>query len=109
MRRIQGKQIVGYVTVHVKGKNPETFFQICADANIPVWNIQKQKKKQCSGQMYFHYVKKMQMIAKDLPYEVEITDTKGSISLFMKLWKRKKIMLSIVIFSVIIFFLSNLF
>lgn len=108
MKRIQGKNIVGYMTIYVKGKNPEAFFQMCAAANIPVWDIKKQKKTACSGHIYLHHFKKVKAIAQNSHYDVKIKDQKGSIIQLMKLWKRKEVILSIILCSVIIFFLSNI-
>lgn len=108
MKRIQGKNIVGYVTIHVKGNRPELFFQVCADANIPVWDIRKTGDSECSGKIYLVHLAKMENLAKNYPYEMEITERKGYINYFSRLWKRKELLFSIILCGAILFFLSNI-
>src|SRR5699024_7602222 len=108
MKRIQGKNIVGYMTIYVNGKNREALFQLCAAAIIPVWDFKKQQQTACSGHIYLHHFKKVKAIAQNSHYDVKIKDQKGSIIQLMKLWKRKEVILSIILCSVIIFFLSNI-
>jgi len=108
MRQIQGKNIVGYVTIQITGKQPEAFFQDCATMNIPVWDIYKMNTNQCEGKVYFLHVHKVTKLAKNSPYKLVIVNRKGSINYVTRLWKRKEILLSIILCSVVIFFMSNI-
>ncbi|MEI3611677.1 sporulation protein YqfD [Pseudogracilibacillus sp. SO30301A] len=108
MKRIQGKNVVGYVTVKVKGKRPEVFFQACTDAGIPVWDIKKQNNSVCLGKIYLIHVKRLKVLLQNYPYEVEIINRKGYINFFSYIWTRKELLLSILLCSAIIFFLSNI-
>lgn len=108
MKRIQGKNIVGYVTIQVKGNRPESFFQACAMENIPAWNIHKNNHRQCSGNIYLHHMNKVTTLAENYSYEIEVIHRKGYINYISQLWKRKELILSIILCSAIIFFLSNI-
>lgn len=108
MKRIQGKNVVGYVTVKVMGKRPEAFFQACTDAGIPVWDIKKQNNSVCLGKIYLIHVKRLKILSQDFPYDIELINREGYINFFSFLWTRKELLLSILLCSAIIFFLSNI-
>src|SRR5690625_1529868 len=108
MKQIQGKNIVGFVTIQVKGKRPESFFQRCADENIPIWDVRKKSKRQCSGKVYLFHIQKVKNIAHEYSYEIEITDRRGYINFFTRIWRRKQIVISIIVCSCILFFISNI-
>lgn len=108
MRRTQGKNIVGYVTVHVRGENPEYFFQACANTNIPVWDIKKQSNNYCTGKIFIMHIKRIKRIKQYANYEIKLTNQAGFISFLLQRWMRKELILSVVICSLLIFVLVNI-
>lgn len=108
MKRVQGKNIVGYVTVQVQGEQPESFFQLCADQNIVVWDVNKVNSKQCQGKVYLVHFPKVEALADQSPYKVEVMSQSGYISQIKRLWRRKELVISILLSIAILFFLSNI-
>src|SRR5699024_10381672 len=53
----QAKVIVGYVTIHIKGKHPEQFFKQSTTNNITVMNVRKIAQDICMGTIYLHDLK----------------------------------------------------
>ncbi|MEI3606849.1 sporulation protein YqfD [Pseudogracilibacillus sp. SE30717A] len=108
MKRVQGKNIVGYITVQVQGEQPEYFFQLCADQNIIVWNVKKLNNKQCLGKVYLVHLNKVKAIADQSPYTIEVINKGGYLNRLERLWNRKELVISIVLSISILFFLSNI-
>lgn len=108
MRRVQGKKLVGFVTVHVQGKNPEFFFQACANAKIPVWDIKKTATNHCVGKIYLLHVKRVKEIVHQFDYEIQFKNRKGYVNYLLQMWTRKEIIASILLCCLIIFILSNI-
>lgn len=108
MRRIQGKNVVGYITIHVKGKQPELFLQVCANYRIPIWNIKKINVHHCTGTIYYHHLKKIEQIATVQQYELTTENREGLITHFVQLWKRKELLLAILFSLSLLIVLSHI-
>src|SRR5699024_4794576 len=109
MKKIQGKNIVGHITIHIKGQNPELFFQTCVDHRIPVWDIQKHSEQHCSGTIYYYHLKKVNtLLHNGAEYTISTANRKGYINHVLHVWKRKELIFATFITFLFIFFLSNI-
>lgn len=108
MKRVQGKHIAGYVTVHVQGEDPELFFQTCANAYIPIWDVKKNSENHCEGKIYIHHVKKVKKMAETTTYHICFSNRKGSVHHLMQLWKQKEVVISILLCATILFLLAHI-
>ncbi|WP_188453621.1 sporulation protein YqfD [Virgibacillus oceani] len=108
MKKIQGSYITGNVTILVKGNMPELFFQKCVKRGIPVWEIKKQGKMECSGKIRLHDIKDIKRIRRETNYKITFIEKSGTPFLFKRLTRRKEIVLGLLISIILIIFLSNI-
>ncbi|MEN2765949.1 sporulation protein YqfD [Ornithinibacillus xuwenensis] len=108
MKRIQGSFIRGYVRVIVKGHMPEIFFQECANRGITVWNIKKEGKKTCSGNLKLADVKRIKAIKREKNYKISFDQRRGYPFIFSQFLRRKEIVLSFIMSIFLILFMSNI-
>lgn len=71
MRHQQGKYIVGYVTVQIKGRQPDQFIQSFVDLHFPIWNIKIISATTYEATIYLHHLDKMEELATTYNYMIE--------------------------------------
>ena len=108
MKRVQGKNVVGYVTIQITGKNLEVFFQTCANAKIPIWDVTRIDEYTCEAKVYLHSMSKVKQIAEHYNDEITQLNRSGLVHHMLNLWARKEIIISIVVSCLILFVLSNI-
>jgi len=108
MRKIQGSFLSGYVTILVKGKLPELFFQDCINQGIPVWNIKKIAPNQCSGNIKLNHVSIIKQIKRNHHYKIKFTKKKGVPFLLGRFFGKKELITGLILSILLIIFLSNI-
>src|SRR5699024_1163138 len=108
MKHIQGTSITGYVTVLVQGKQPELFFQLCIDEDIPAWDVKKVSSTECEGKVRLSDIRTVRKLRRNTEYKLNFLDRKGYPFLWKRLIRRKEILISIFLSFLFIFFLSNI-
>ncbi|MFD1038519.1 sporulation protein YqfD [Virgibacillus byunsanensis] len=108
MKYIQGSYITGYVTVLVKGKMPELFFQECAKREIIVWNIKKESPDSCKGNVKLGDIPALKKIKRKSTYKLTFIDKKGSPFIISKFLKRKEVIAGLAMAFLLTLFLSNI-
>ncbi|WP_099158544.1 sporulation protein YqfD [Virgibacillus ndiopensis] len=108
MKKIQGSYITGSVTILVTGHKPELFFQKCVKRGVPVWDIKKQGKTECSGKVRLHDIKNIKRIRRETNYKIAFIDKSGTPFLLKRITRRKEIVFGLLISILLIIFLSNI-
>lgn len=108
MKRIQGKKVVGYITIHMRGEQIERFLQLCSDQRIPIWNIKKITHNHCIGTIYYHHYKKVKQLAFLEQYEIYIENKEGFVAYILHFWKRKELLFAILFSLSLLIVLSNI-
>lgn len=108
MRRIQGKRIVGHVSLRIDGKRPELFLQRCVQAKIPMWNIEKISSKTYIAHIYRIHLTKVKRLSEQMDYDVTILKEMGYIALWKKLLKRRELFVATILAIIFLFILSNI-
>lgn len=108
MNHIQGTFIAGYVTIVVKGQLPELFFQSCARAGIPVWDVKKIAADRCQGNIKLQDVKKIKQLRRGKNLKIKFIAQKGYPFIWKRLCERKPILFSLLLSIALIMFLSNI-
>jgi similar to stage IV sporulation protein len=108
MKQLQGSFIKGYVTIVVKGHMPEMFFQECVQRGITVWNIKREGKKTCSGNVKLSDIHQVRKIRREYRYKLTFRERKGYPFLFSKFLRRREFVLSFIMSILFILFMSNI-
>ncbi|HLR03849.1 MAG TPA: sporulation protein YqfD [Virgibacillus sp.] len=108
MKHIQGTSFTGNVTVSIKGKQPELFFQLCIDEDIPTWDIKKISKNECQGKVRLTDIRDVRKLHRNTDYKVSFLDRKGYPFIWRRFLRKKEVVISIVFVFLFIFFLSNI-
>jgi similar to stage IV sporulation protein len=108
MKQIQGSYIKGYVRIKVTGHMPELFFQECTDRGVTVWNIKRDGKKTCSGNVKLADISKIKQLRRETKYKISFTQRRGYPFLFHRFLRRKEFVLSLVMSILMILFMSNI-
>lgn len=107
MKQIQGSILSGYITVLVKGKSPELFFQQCIDNGMVIWNIKKKSAEECIGNIKLEDMEQIEEMIELSNYTLVTVRKKGLPFLLKRLLKRKELYFSVVASLLFIVFLSN--
>lgn len=108
MKRNQGKKVVGYITIHLKGEQMENFLQRCLEERIPIWDIKKINHHHCIGTIYYHHMKKIKQLASLENYEINVENKEGLVAYILKLWNRKELLVAILFSLSLLIVLSNI-
>lgn len=108
MKQIQGSFFTGYVTISVKGNQPELFFRTCSEKGISVWDIRKTAADRCQGNVKLRDVKAIKNIRKHTPYKIKFTRKKGLPFFLNRFIKRKELVIAMVLSIMLVLFLSNI-
>lgn len=108
MKHIQGTFFTGYVTISIKGKNPELFFQYCIDQGITVWDIKKESENVCKGNVKLSDIDILKDIKRRTSYKVTFLNKKGLSFLLKQFTRKKEVVLGLLLSVMLIFFLSNI-
>src|SRR5699024_8189396 len=108
MKPIQGSFLSGYVRISIEGHLPEMFFQSCINQSIPVWNIKKEAKDKCSGNIKLEHVQLIKRIKRQHGYKVKFTQKKGIPFFFNRFLGKKELIFGLIVGIMLIIFLSNI-
>lgn len=108
MKRLQGKKIVGYVVVMIRGEHPTYFLQVCMDEGFIVWDVQRKSEQTLIIKVYRHQLNKLKALSETLNYEIITLKEKGFSPFLLRLIKRKSLLLSIILCSALLLLLSNI-
>ncbi len=108
MKHIQGSFFAGYVTILIKGSNPELFFQYCIEQGITVWDIKKESENACKGNVKLSDINILKDIKRRTSYKVTFLNKKGLPFLFKQFTGKKEVVLGLLLSVMLIFFLSNI-
>ncbi|SDQ48904.1 similar to stage IV sporulation protein [Virgibacillus subterraneus] len=108
MKHIQGSFITGYMTILIKGRNPELFFQFCIDQGITVWNIKKVSENACKGNVKLSDIDILKDIKRRTSYKLTFINKRGLPFLFKQYTRKKEVMVGLLLSIMLIFFLSNI-
>ncbi|GAB3050843.1 sporulation protein YqfD [Virgibacillus ainsalahensis] len=108
MKHKQGSIITGYVTVLVKGENPELFFQACNQMDVAVWDVKRVSSDVCKGNIRLNDMNKIKSVKRRTGYKLKFIHKRG-IPFFMKRFMKKKgLILGMILSIMLILFLSNI-
>ena len=108
MKPIQGSFLSGYVRISIEGHLPEMFFQSCINQSIPVWNIKKEAKDKCSGNIKLEHVQLIKRINRQHRYKIKFTQKKGIPFFFNRFLGKKELIFGLIVGIMLIIFLSNI-
>src|SRR5690625_1250344 len=107
MKHIQGSYLTGYVTLLVKGEQPELFFKACMDYGIIIWNIKKISSNECQGNIKLRDIKIIKQVNRATNFKLSFINKKGYPFIFKQFLKKKEVIFSFLISILLIVFLSN--
>lgn len=108
MKGIQGSFFSGYVRISIKGESPEKFFQVCNNHNIFVWNIKRESKTKCSGNIKLKDVDLVKQMNRPYRFKVKFTHKKGIPFVINKFFYKKELFTSLILSCLLIVLLSNI-
>ncbi|WP_085991871.1 sporulation protein YqfD [Oceanobacillus senegalensis] len=108
MRQVQGTFFTGYVTIVVKGNNPELFFQMCTKRGITVWNIRKLEQDTCEGNIKIADIKEVRKLIRRTEYKLSFTKRKGYPFLYKRFIRKKPLLVALTLSILLALFLSNI-
>lgn len=108
MKHIQGSFLTGFVTVLVKGANPELFFQKCVRHGIEVWNMQKESQHACYGNIKLQHVPLLKSLKRGTNYKLKFVKKRGFPFYVKQFFKNKHIIIGLILSALFIFWLSNI-
>jgi similar to stage IV sporulation protein len=108
MKQIQGSFIKGYVRIIVSGRMPELFFQECVNRGITVWNIRREGKSSCSGNVRLSDISEIKRLRRGRNYKIAFEERRGYPFLFSRFLRRKEFVLSFIMSILLILFMSNI-
>ncbi|MBU5466432.1 sporulation protein YqfD [Virgibacillus sp. MSJ-26] len=108
MKPIQGSFLSGYVRISIEGHLPEMFFQSCINQSIPVWNIKKEAKDKCSGNIKLEHVQLIKRINRQHRYKIKFTQKKGIPFFFNRFLGKKELIFGLIVGIMLVIFLSNI-
>ncbi|WP_164216181.1 sporulation protein YqfD [Virgibacillus sp. YIM 98842] len=108
MKQIQGSFFTGYVTIAVKGNQPELFFQLCAQKGISVWDVKKTADNQCQGNVKLNDVNEIKYIRKNTGYKIRFMNKKGFPFHLSRFLQRKELLTAAILSIMLVLFLSNI-
>lgn len=108
MRHLQSSYVTGYVTILVKGQRPERFFQACMNEDIVVWNVKKTSKDSCKGNVKLQDISIIKKVKRNTHYKISFINKKGFPFILKTFFKRKEMIVSLLICLLLILFLSNI-
>jgi len=108
MKHIQGTSVTGYVTVLIKGDQPELFFQSCIEQEIPAWDITKISATKCKGNVRLSDIHEVRKLHRNTDYKITFPDRRGFPFILKRFLRRKEIIIGLVLGIMFIFFLSNI-
>lgn len=108
MKQIQGSYFKGYVRIVVKGRLPDHFFQACANRGITVWNIKREGKDTCSGNVKLSDIARVKQLRREKKYKITFDERKGYPFIISRFIRRREFVLSLVMSILMILFMSNI-
>ncbi len=108
MKQIQGSFFTGYVTIAVKGNQPELFFQLCAQKGISVWDVKKTADNRCQGNVKLNDVNEIKYIRKNTGYKIRFMNKKGFPFHLSRFLQRKELLTAAILSIMLVLFLSNI-
>lgn len=108
MKYLQGKFLTGYVTLHIKGRDPELLLQHFVNEGVHIWDVKKISISQCEMKIRLYDLQTIQQVTKTLPYEVTIKDYYGLPKIVAQFKRHLDILIAGII-SIIFFILLSQF
>ncbi|WLV23596.1 sporulation protein YqfD [Aciduricibacillus chroicocephali] len=108
MAKHQGTFMTGYVTIVVTGKLPERFFQACAKAGIPAWDIRKTGTDTCRGRIEKVHIPAIRELRRGYNFKIRFVEKKGLPFLWRGFLRKKEWFAAAVLSLLLIIFLSNI-
>lgn len=108
MEKFQGIFFTGYVTIAVKGRLPELFFQACMKEGIPAWNVKKTGTDTCQGNIKLEHISTIRKLRRQHEYRISFIRKQGYPFLWRRFLRRKEIVAAALLSVLLITFLSNI-
>jgi len=108
MKQTQGSYITGYVTILIEGKFPESFFQICVEHGITVWNVKSKSAEACQGNVKLSDLSAVKKLRKKTGHKLSFINKKGYPFLFRRLLRKKPLLIGFFLSILLVFLLSNM-
>src|SRR5699024_4876058 len=108
MKHIQGSSVTGYITVLVKGRQPELFFQKCIEQDILVWNVEKKSETVCAGNIKLKDYSNLKKIRRVTDYKLTFTNKRGFPFLIRHFIRKRELLAGLLLSILLIFFFSNI-
>ncbi|WP_042145988.1 sporulation protein YqfD [Paucisalibacillus sp. EB02] len=108
MKQIQGSFIKGYVRIVVTGDRPEMFIQESVNRGVTVWNIKREGRKSCSGNVKLSDIPEIRKIRRERNYKITFEERRGYPFLFSRFFRRKEFVFSFIMSILLILFMSNI-
>lgn len=107
MKHLQGKFMLGFITLNVYGQNPELFLQQLVNAGIYVWDVQKINTNCCQVKIRRHTRKAVQSLAEHSSYDITFADHRGLPSLIESYIQKREIIIACLLSLLLFIFLSQ--
>ncbi|RDW21767.1 sporulation protein YqfD [Oceanobacillus chungangensis] len=108
MKPIQGSFIIGYVSILIKGDQPELFFQKCSRHGITIWDMKKHGPDLCEGKIKLADIKLIKKIRRGTGYKVSFVQKSGYPFLLKRFLRKRPLMIGLLLALFVIIFLSNI-
>jgi len=108
MKQTQGSYFSGYVTILIEGNTPETFFQICAEQGITVWDVKKKAPDACEGNIKLTDLQSVKKLRRQTGYRLSFVNKKGYPFLVKRLISKKPLLIALLLSILFIFVISNM-
>ncbi|RDW19230.1 sporulation protein YqfD [Oceanobacillus arenosus] len=108
MKPIQGSFITGYVSILIRGDQPELFFQVCSNHGVTVWDIKKHGPDVCEGKIKLGDVKLVKKVRRGTGFKVSFVQKKGYPFLLKRFTRKRPLIIGLLLSFLLIIFLSNI-
>lgn len=105
LKYLQGKFMTGFVTLIVRGSNPELLLQQLVNSGIHMWDIKKVDSDSCHAKIRRYDVNIIQTMTEELPYEITFRDYRGLPKVVHRLQQKGEI---VVAYLLSVFFFISL-
>src|SRR5699024_5362953 len=99
MRHIQGKRIIGYAFVLIKGNDIQNLLKELGKRHIPLWDFKMIKADEYECKLYSHDLHVLYEINNDLDekYDISLIKERGLSSFIKHTWYKKHLLIAMIL------------
>lgn len=107
MKHQQGKYMIGYIKIIIKGKRLEEVLQTYIENGYPIWDIRRESRAVCYATIYHHHLKYLERLISENGMTISKIKVGGGTSLVSKILKKKEWLLAIIFCILLLFLIGN--